>query len=332
MISLLIQTESNSGDKDDWGWDEPVTTTTTTTNITNDTQKQQQHKQTNKFDQQQHDGNKNENEHERNKSDGSFDFDDFNNFDDQAWGYDDNDSNTTKDEKTNFENENSDYTSGVAELVARKNQENSETTLLKQASNINNKAPVKGGMSLKSKTAVKKQAPDEKLTTTTEKIKNNKADNSGFITSASIKDKTNKLGRGGGLLAPTTSNKSPKPKPAIKDDLGDEFSIKIKTKPSGGLSTEPDFFADMVPSLNDTSKIAKTVLIERKDDSLSSKFNVTASAVDTNMVSLFFILNCGLVFPLQYLLSNIFPLKILLIFYSAKESLNFFKFLQSYRI
>ena len=331
MISLLIQTESNSGDKDDWGWDEPVTTTTTT-KITNDTQKQQQHKQTNKFDQQQHDGNKNENEHERNKSDESFDFDDFNNFDDQAWGYDYNDSNTTKDEKTNFENENSDYTSGVAELVARKNQENSETTLLKQASNINNKAPVKGGMSLKSKTAVKKQAPDEKLTTTTEKIKNNKADNSGFITSASIKDKTNKLGRGGGLLAPTTSNKSPKPKPAIKDDLGDEFSIKIKTKPSGGLSTEPDFFADMVPSLNDTSKIAKTVLIERKDDSLSSKFNVTASAVDTNMVSLFFILNCGLVFPLQYLLSNIFPLKILLIFYSAKESLNFFKFLQSYRI
>ena len=237
---------------------------------------------------QQHDNSQNENEIGENNSDGSFDnFNDFDNFDDQAWGYDDNDF-TSKEENTNFENENSDYTVRVAELVARRNQENSinksETTLLKQASS-NNKPPVKqGGMSLKSKTAAKKstsspqQVQDEKLMTNTV---NNKPDS--FLASTNI-EKTNKVG--GGLLK--SSIDKPKPKSAIKDDLGDEFSIKIKTKPSGGLSAEPDFFADMMPSLNDTSKIAKTVLIERKDDNLSSKFQVTAPGVDLNTVRFLF--------------------------------------------
>ncbi|XP_066922883.1 protein-associating with the carboxyl-terminal domain of ezrin-like isoform X2 [Clytia hemisphaerica] len=49
-----------------------------------------------------------------------------------------------------------------------------------------------------------------------------------------------------------------------KTDLGDEFSIKIKQE----FSSEPDYFADMIPDFNEK----KTVLIESKTNITNSKF------------------------------------------------------------
>ena len=241
-----MQTESNSGDKDEWGWDEPVTTTTT---IIDDSQQRSKD-----FD---HLGlHDKEEKDEISVSDGSFDdFDDFDNFDDQTWGHDDNQ--TTTDERINIENESS-ASSEKNSVTPKTHKTHNNPTSAVPTKQANNKVK---GMSLKSKTAMKKS----------QKASEEKTD---------IDKNSSKVGD-------TASVYKPKRQP-VKGDLGDEFSIKINEK-NISSNTEPDYFADMMPSFNDTSKITKTTFIERKDgDSLSSKFQVTAptaSLADRNTVS-----------------------------------------------
>ena len=175
-------------------------------------------------------------------------FDDFENFDNQSWGNDD-----------DFDNSGSSHQKHEAKIETLVEQKNNENKRSEPPSRPSAKAKVvKGsGMSLKSKTTLSVKKPvveDENQTST---VANQ-------------------------LDSKTTSNNSNVKKPQPKTDLGDEFSIKIKE--TDVVSKEPDYFADMMPDFKDTSKITKTVLIERKDD-LSTKFQVTSATVeDINMV------------------------------------------------
>lgn len=71
------------------------------------------------------------------------------------------------------------------------------------------------------------------------------------------------------------------------NDLGNEFDIKINTEKLASI--EPDYFADMIPSIEKQDS-SSTIVVDAKANEISSKF----SAMDFNSLVIYIIITARL--------------------------------------